>query len=950
MALAPRTQPLAGRADELARLVAAAGLGNAPRTPGIVLSGDAGIGKSRLLAELAHEAQQAGQLVVSGHCIGLTGSALSWLPFVEIVAQVEQDAPGATAATLAAHPDLALLRQGSVEPGSSPEPGRVAEAVHALLTAVGAERPVLVVVEDVHWADHSSRDLITLLLTRGSRAPVTIAVTCRTDDLHRRHPMHDTLAEWSRLPLVTRIDLAPLDARPMSELVRRLADAPTDDAALRELVGRADGNAFVAEQLVMSGGVAASDLTRLLRLRLDRLDDPAREVVRAAAVAGRDVEHELLAQVVGLDDAVLEQALEQAIEHHILVTAPGETYSFRHALLGETVADDLLPGARRRLHRAWLEALEGRDGVEAALAHHAAAVGDLATAATAAVAAADAAARVGGARDALRLYEAALGWIEDDPGRRGRIALAAAHAAEVSGDQQRSRDLLHEVLDELDPAEHPTERAAVLAEIATWLTVLDLPDDPDPPSVEALALVADRRDETTLVAMRARLEVLLSQGRAGEAAVLADEITMLAEELGRSEILPEIRVHRARLLSWTDPDQARDELLRTIDDEDVRPATRLRALLRLGVLEHNAGHYEQAFAHLSQGAEIASREHRPWGPFGLECRLHGGRTAYELGRWDEAERLLRAPADLPQPTRGFLEAALVELGAARGDEISTTVLDEARRWWQVDTLLVVSSVSAMVDVLGRAGEGEALAGWVSEGLDLVDRSWGEANQAFVRIGALTAGATADLAGRGLLPDPAALRSMIATWVARADRLESEISQPVGPETRAWRARLHAEALRVAVAVGEAVDDDALVAAWQQAVVELDALPHVPEAARSRARLAWALHRAGRTAEAEEVIARARAAAERLGARPVLDELDRVGPVTPDLPAAEASPLTPREHEVLGLVARGRTNGEVAEALFISRKTVSVHVSNVLAKLGASTRGEAAALARDHGLL
>lgn len=939
---------LVGRDDELGRARQAVGLADGPGVAGLLLRGDAGIGKSRLVAELAHEAERVGRLVVAGHCVGLGGAARAWLPFVEVVAGLARVLPDVVAETQRRHPALGALTGEPTRDGGPADPGRIAEAVHALLVAAGTERPVLLVLEDVHWADDSSRDLLTLLLARGFDSPVSVVVTYRSDDLHRLHPLHDVLALWARLPLVARVDLAPLGPERMHELVRALDGAPATASALREVVERSDGNPFFAEELVASGGdgAATDDLSRLLRLRLDRLDEDGRLVVRAAALAGRDVRYDLLQAVVGLDDAGLDDALQQAVEHHILEAGADDTYSFRHALLGETLAEDLLPGARRRLHRAWLAALRAAPGasVPADISRHAAAVGDTETAAGAAVEAADAAMRVGGARDALRLYEAAMGWVGDhDPLRRAEIAMSAATAAEVGGEQVRSLDLLGEALEDLDPALHPVQRALALARVAAVNTVLDLPADPVAISREAMDLLPGDPDERGVTVMQHRLHVLIAHGLEREAARLADEITVVAERLALPAALAEVRVSRARLLATSDPAQAYADLTAALDHPDTGDETRQRILLRLGLLDREAGRAQRAYEHFVAGVAVADRLRRPWGPFGVECRYHAGRAAYELGRWDEAESLLSGVPELPQPARGFLESALVELHAARDGEVDPARLDETRDWWEVDGLLVVGCLGGMIDVLGRAGLVAQMLDWVCSGITTLDRIWGDSAQASIRISALLTGQAADRFGAA---EPALRDRLVEACERLAAREAGRDPEDVpGPESRAWLVRLEAEGLRLSRARG-AADAEAEVAAWERSVEAFDALPHVPEATRSRARLALALDAAGRTSEAGRVRADAMAVATRLGAAPLRALLDRAEP------QAEAADvlLMPREHEILTHLALGRTNGQIATQLYISPKTVSVHVSNLLAKLGGSTRGEAVALARGRALL
>ncbi|MGO1166991.1 MAG: helix-turn-helix transcriptional regulator [Janibacter sp.] len=946
MPLAPRTRALVGRTPELARLRRGGGLDGSAAGGSVLLSGDAGIGKSRLVAEVAAEAVERNRVVVTGHCVGAGGAALAWLPFVELTADLEAQAPDAVRETLDSHPALAALLPGGTSGPSPADPARIGEAVHALLTATARDRPVLVVIEDVHWADDSSRDLLTLLLTRGFSTAASLLVTYRSDDLHRRHPLHDVLSVWTRLPLVTRLDLTPLSGTHMDRLVRSLDEAPTTPDDIQHIIGRAEGNPFFAEEIVAAGDAARTtdDLARLLRLRLDRLSGPARHLVHAASLAGGSVSTELLGEVAECDVDGLDQALRESIDHHILEVDTEGDFRFRHALLGETIADDLLPGARRRLHSAWLTALRAHPGLGAAadLARHAAATGDTETAAAAAIEAGDAAMQVGGARDALRHYEAALGWIVDDPGHRGEVALAAATAARTSGDQMRSLRLLEEALTEVDAETHPVVRAQLLGKTAAWYTILDLPGDPLALSAEAVAILPDRSTPVAAGVLLRRLEVLVDAQREEDAALLGDEIALLAEELDLPSVAAEKRLQLARLLAASDPDRAREGLLATVDDTRARPALRLSALLRLGTLELNAGRPASAHEYFTKGVAIADERHRPWGPFGMECRLQAGRTAYELGRWPEAERLLASPADLPHPPRGFMEGALVELLVARGDDVDPERLSGTIRWWEVDVLLVVACLGGLIDLLGRLGEGEQLRHLVDQGVDTMSRLWSRDAQAIIRIAALFTGQVADLAARH--HDVTLLRVRSDDYAVRVAPFVGP-EHRTGPESEAWLTRHSAERLRLAAVTGQRPDADELVLAWQRAVDGFAVLPNLPERARSRARLAEVLALVGRVAESRDVAATAREEAEALGASPVLDILDGEPPED-----VARSQLTPREREVLDHLDRGRTNGQIADALFISRKTASVHVSNILAKLGAATRGEAVAVAREHGLI
>ncbi len=950
MPLAPRTRPLIGRTAELDRLRRGSGAGTTPSGAAVLLSGDAGIGKSRLVAELAAEAGAAGQVVVAGHCVGAGGDALAWLPFVEIVGELAR-ATSTFDDVRDRQPALAALHP-STAPGSTPaDAGQVAEGVHALLTAAAQEQPLMVVVEDVHWSDHSSRDLLTVLLTRGFNAPVTLVVTYRSDDLHRRHPLQEALTVWTRLPLVTRVDLSPLPSPEMHRLVRGLEDAPTTTGRVSEVVDRAGGNPFFAEEIVAGGDTATTsqDLARLLRLRLDRLDDPARHLVRAASLAGSSVDPDLLGVVTGLDPDALDEAFQLAIDHQILEVGDPGTFRFRHPLLGETVAGELLPGQRRRLHRAWLTTLQAHPdrGPAADLARHAAATGDTDTAAEAAIEAGDEALRVGGARDALRLYEAALGWVEGDPGRRAEVTLAASVAAKAAGDQVRSLDLLEEGIAELPPGEYPRLRAEMLARAAGWYATLDLPGDPLGMSKEAVDLLPEWREPGDFAVLMRHLDVLVNLRRSQESAHLIDEVIARAEELDLPGVVAETRLHEARLLAEVDPDRARPGLLATAEDPSAPAPLRLPALLRLGTLERNAGNTQRAYEHYAMGAEIAERRQRPWGPYGMECRLQAGRAAYELGHWGDARRLLTSPADVPHPPRGFMEGALVELEVARGDDVDPERLAETQQWWDVDVLLVVSTLGGLIDLLGRLDRPEDLLDLMQRGIGTIDRLWYPHAQAIIRLSTLFTGQVADLATRG--HDISLLREQSDVYADRLAEMTTAEGKIIGPESRAWLRRHEAERLRLAAVTGEGPDPDAMVDAWRDTTEAFAGLANAPERARSMARLAEALALVGRAGEARETAADARRLAEGLGARPVLDLLDGLSGASGEEPT-EAGPLTPRELEVLDLLDLGRTNGQIADTLFISRKTASVHVSNILAKLGAATRGEAVSLARQQGII
>lgn len=429
------------------------------------MSGEAGIGKSSVLARVARDAGASGWNVAWGHCVGQAGSGVAHLPFTEVVTLLQQISTDVVTEQVTIRPALGVLLPGGREEATTTQsPGQVAESVHALLTAVGDVAPLLVIVEDAHWADHSSRDLLTLLLTRGFSTPVALVVTYRSDDLHRRHPLHETLAVWARIAGVERLDLHPLADTAIRDIVSRDEGRHLDEAVAAEIARRAEGNPFFAEELTasaVSGRPVAGGLGRVLGARVDQLTPQAQQVVRTMALSGRTVGHDLLLRVSGLPEPELEAAVADAVEHHVVETRWPPAYAFRHALLGETVTDDLLPGERLRLHRAYAGALADDPtlGPASELARHAAAAGDLATAVTASRAAARADLVVGGPSGALEHLEQALSWMAESAPERDDVSLEASDAALAAGDVMRSVQLLRDRIEHPGPDQAPSLRA-----------------------------------------------------------------------------------------------------------------------------------------------------------------------------------------------------------------------------------------------------------------------------------------------------------------------------------------------------------------------------------------------------------------------------------------------------------------------------------------------------------
>jgi DNA-binding CsgD family transcriptional regulator/tetratricopeptide (TPR) repeat protein len=993
-AMAPLTdalQPLQGREHELDQLAGLLGLprvgepATAATAPFVLLGGDAGVGKTRLLAELVDRADQAGWRTLVGHCLDFGDSALPYLPFSEVFGRLAAGDPQVAASLTQAHPALTHLQPGrrllsgsvgvraaDADPADTLDRGDLFESLHAALEDLVVDRPLLLVVEDLHWADRSTRDLLSFLFTRGFRGPVTVVASYRSDDLHRRHPLRATAAQWARVPGVHRLQLDPLSDADVRRLVAVLTSSlvgPLTETEVQAIVARAEGNAFFAEELVgaATGGSAGpgtlpEDLADLLLVRLDRLDDSAREVVRAAACSGRRVSHALLAAVVSLDDDALEHALRGAVERNVLARVGDDSYAFRHALLAEAVYDDLLPGERVRLHASYTAALLERrvDGTAAELARHARLAHDRPTAVQASLQAGDEAMSVGGPEEAAQHFETALeliadGRVEVDVDLVGLVT-RAADALMASGVPERAHQLVASHLRPPLAPDDPVDRARLLAFQASASLTIDGGDDPLELTGEALSLVPDDAS-----ALRARLlglhaRALLAHGHVDEASEQAMESLGLAQKLDLSWLVADTVTTLANIEERSgDPasaERALEEIVaQAARDEDVRAEMRGRYLL--ASLRHERGDLDLARAGFHDGFALADRAGWPWAPYGFEARLMEALVAYESGAWDD---VLAVTSLVGQSAPAIPEAMLLAVRSmvlvGRGDPAAGPLLERVRPLWELDGLVGISAGAAEIDWHGERRDLDATLRAFERTVHAVGAVWSEHFPARIRLSALVLGHLADAAGRATQAERAGLADRLPELRAGVERAEQRIrlrKLPLGPEGVAWLARARAEELRLRwLADVEPPSEGDLVDGWQDTVGAFTAMGSPFETARSQVRLAEVLRAVGRAADARGPAESARATARDLGATPLLTRLGRgaAGPRAETGPV----PLTGRESEILGLVAQGRSNGEIGRQLFISTKTVSVHVSHILAKLGASGRTEAAAIARRDGLL
>ncbi|MEU5275449.1 AAA family ATPase [Streptomyces asoensis] len=980
--------PFIGREEELARLSGVLERARGGEARAVLIAGDAGVGKTRVLDEVAARAARSGTTVLTGHCVDLGDVGLPYLPFTEILGRVAADER--FTAVLDAHPLVGRLLGAGTD--AVPAPGaagtssggegrlRLFEGMAALLADLSDITPLLLVLEDLHWADQSSRDLLRFLLSRGflqrpagdgaGHRPAVLA-SYRADDLHRRHPLRPLLAELVRLPAVERLELRPLADAEVTRLLRALEDRPLPDATVHRIVERAEGNAFYAEELLAATGSEAggvpSGLADLLLIRVEQLPETAQQVLRTAAVAGRRVDHDLLRDAVGLPEDELEAALREAVGHQLLVAGADGGYAFRHALAREAVYADLLPGERSRLHGAFaaLLAARGRRGETAAeRAHHYRASHDLGEALAASLEAADHAQRVGAPAEELRHLEAVLDLWESVPapalprdGNPDRVALMlrASAAAAHAGEAHRAVSLTRAALAGVGQDTDPELAARVRYTLAGNLMGVDSLTAAFAYSSEALAMIPAEPPSPTWV-WAAATHVLAARqvGDVATALRVARRALRAAERLDLTDARADLLISLANVEGGgrgSEEGRARLEEARELARCGGNAPVEMRALFSLAIGAYEAGELEECLPWLAEGLDRARRAGLLSSPYPTEMRYLQLLVLYTLGRWDECLRTAATDLPLQPASGGYAVGPALYVGLARGE---TRVVERARALLEgrFDWMATLVAGITLTDAAVWSGDAEAAVARLRSSVEALTDDAGTLPDATVRLTALALAAVADAAeGARRAGDEAAAGrwSAVATELlepARAATLRGAAGVPQGPEGHAWLARAEAE-WKWATAGPDP-------AAWER-TVEAFGYGDAYELARCRLRYAHALLAADRRADAAAQARAARETAVRLGAGLLLERTDaliRRGRLADPAPAgrAGAAALTAREEDVLRLLALGRSNRQIGEELFISGKTASVHVSNILAKLGAASRTEAVAIAHRTHLL
>jgi DNA-binding CsgD family transcriptional regulator len=980
----PRSSRLVGRETEQRQLGDAAARARQGCPVAVLIEGEAGIGKSRLLAECIEDEVGPDDVVVVGHGVELLGGEL---PFGVVTDALRDLVRRQGIDTVRAAGEWVAPALGTMVPGLArgrvppPDRARIFDAFATLLTQLSRDRLVWLVVEDLHWVDTSSRDLVGYLV-RVVGEPCRLLITCtlRTEAGHLSTGLASFVDEFVRSPATQRIGLPRLSRGQMADQVAGLLQEKPAPQLLDRVVALSDGVPFLAEELVAArldvrGPVPAS-VGALMLTRFGWLSPPAQRMVQAASLGEGHLRHRLLGPVCELTPDQLMSAVAEAVRSNVLVvTEDGDGYRFHHALLQQAVADTTLPGDRLLWHRRWAEQLENdpapSDGSFSliAAAHHWSQTDDWVRAFDSARSVARLAHDLAASAEQATLSSRVLDLWEKVPDAAARAGCdrddvldEALQARDWAGEYAEALELIDRELRRVDPATFDPVRLLYLQLRRGFFADGLGRTEEERPSIDVDAAIHMLREAPPgRLFVRAVSEMVwdwFPTAHPDIDAQLVARALEVAQHVGTARAQLWMRInHTQYLYKLGQAAQAADLTLGMLPQVREEFPT-----IDVSVVESNCAAYLCLLGRYQEAADLGRQALRRVGHPELArwVWVHATENLcsalFELGEWDEAEALLTPARDLDFVGHGamWLELRAGEIHCHRGDTTAARVC--------------MVSAESKLPVTSRGFEGQARS-WLRRLSAQIAATDGDFSTASRHVGPLVRVA------EGESRDPYQWRSLLLAVRIESDRtsqssrhrrdksasaarqrleqirqLSSEI-QTLGAPRPAWKAQFEAELSRL-----EGHSDLCL---WQAAADAWADTGQIHDHAWALARIAECQIAAADRTGAVDSLTRARQIGAKLRAAPLLEAIEdiarraRLDLHIVDQPKArkpQRHGLTTRELEVLHLIANGRTNDQIASELFIAPKTASVHVSHILTKLDVGSRSEATTVAHRLHLL
>lgn len=955
----------------------------------VVIGGEAGIGKSRLLAEFLAEAESSATVLL-GRCVDLGNDGAPYAPFASILRRLIElrglDAVLAAAGHGAGVLPVLLpeLADDSAVPARTGAE-RLYELVTVLLETLSVDRPLVLAVEDIHWADSATLELLRFIVRMAERGRILVLLSYRSDEVGRGHPLRSYLAELERTRRLTRWELARLGRDQVEALIARLLGCEPDAATVDRVYEMSEGVPFFVEELIGIDGLATGEdlpetLRELLLARFEKLSAPTQQLLRLVSAGGVCVDHELLSAVFDGTADELDAAAREAVVANVLAADTTE-YTFRHALVREAIHADLLPGERSRYHRRFAEALEASPQCSATqLSTHWLAAHDLRRAFIASLEAMEEARRSYAYATAAAMGDRALELWDSVPDAQelgsGALGITSrtdllsrtASALRNAGDNERALAMVNAALEsagDLPPARY----ARLLRDKAQYLMNLNRPG-----VIELLQDALEVVPAGSLPAGDGLRPQLLTElaarymlaARFDEAVALTSQAVDEAETGAEALLSVAHNIRGSSLVAAGSIERGLAELDEAGRLAEHDPGAALRYAVNASDAMNTLGRYEEAVRLAERGA----REARARGverTSGVILSSNTVEPLLALGELDRAEAMLD-PAlalDPPPSFRAHLQRMKLWITLWRGDLDTAEAL--LRRWHGGLRTLGELEVQSELGVARLAAElaiarGDHLGAWEATApvradahrrLPASDLPVLAAAARALADGAFRAAREAGASGaEGALDDLDGIDT-----VGEAARLDAVLAAiETWPTAVAWGPVIRAE-LATALAAVEVVDGSdgrsaperfaAARAAWQ-AAIDATSSPLAPAHLHPYAlvRAARVARAAGDSGAVEQLATAARSEAERSGFGLLAEAAtalassrsNRAGHGTAAV--GPGAPLTEREEQVLALIEQGLSNKQIGEALFISAKTASVHVSSILRKVGASSRTEA----------